>query len=117
MQKKVKLSIVNKALRDKKRYIVITLLNSSNSKLPILNKEELYRQIERNFENIFGIIKASSANILVMDAKDNNILIRVNKNNLEELISSLFFLRLNINNSVSIIKFKSISSTMDSAGF
>jgi len=86
---KKKINVIPPTLRMKKRYVILTV-----SKLPTTNQVELIKLIISNFESIFGIFKSINASIILvsfsLDKKE--IGLRVNKDNLDDLLTSFLFL-------------------------
>jgi len=86
---KKKLNVIPPTLRMKKRYVILKC-----SKLSITNQAEILRHIIHNFENIFGMFKSINAGIILVSFsfEKKEITLRVNKDNLDDLLTSFLFL-------------------------
>jgi RNase P/RNase MRP subunit POP5 len=106
-QDKKRLNVVPPTLRDKKRYISFSFTKAPQE---ASNEQELSRIIIKNFEKVNGLFKSIKANISLiwLDKDKKEVLIRVNKDNLDELITSLFFLKYQFG----LIKINGISQTI-----
>ncbi len=110
MSYKKKLNVIRPTLRHKKRYLEIKLLNTNKLNLDLLDTAGLHKIFYKNYQKAFGLFNQIEANITIMDFnKDNKtILIRINRFYLNEFISSLFFLK----NELNLFKINKISSTI-----
>ncbi len=105
--KKKKLNVIPPTLRDKKRYVSF---NVSRIGPEIQNENDVFRIIIKNFEKVHGLFKSVSANITIIsfNKQEKEILLRVNKDNLDDLLTSMFFLK----DQFSLISIKTISQTI-----
>ncbi|MDD3975668.1 MAG: hypothetical protein PHN22_00680 [Candidatus ainarchaeum sp.] len=101
-----KINVIRPTLRHKKRYLKISCFNDLSS---YDNKKLAYIFI-KNFQKTHGLFKTSSANISVLDFKNNIIIIRVNKLFLNDFLSSLFY----INNDLGLLFIEKQSFTLKS---
>jgi len=106
LQKK-KLNVIPPTLRDKKRYVSFT---SSKASSEIKNEQDVFRVIVKNFEKTHGLFKSISANLTIIsfNKEEKEVLVRVNKDNLDDLLTSLFFLK----DQLGLIRIKSIDQTI-----
>ncbi|MEI8363830.1 MAG: Rpp14/Pop5 family protein [archaeon] len=106
LQKK-KLSVIPPTLRDKKRYVLFIV---SKMQPDIQNEQDVFRIVVKNFEKIHGLFKSISANLTIIsfNKSEKEILVRVNKDNLDDLLTSLFFLK----DQFGLIKVKTVSQTI-----
>lgn len=104
--KKKKLAVIRPTLRHKKRYVLLELLTFPHN----LDSKSIFLSLSRALQKQSGVFVQLDTNITILDAdsKTKNILIRVNKEYLEEFISSLFFAQQELG----LIKIKSIKSTI-----
>jgi RNase P/RNase MRP subunit POP5 len=108
--KKKKLAVIRPNLRHKKRYLAIELLTYPQG----LDSKTIYQSFSRALQKQSGIFVQLEANITVidMDSKSKTLLVRVNKEYLEEFISSLFFAQSDLG----LIHIKSLKSTIKKIG-
>jgi len=89
---KKKLNVIPPTQRDKKRYVLLYLSKIGSD---IKNEQEIYKIIIKNFERIHGLFKSVYSNITIIsfNKQEKEILIKVNKDYLDDLLTSLFFLK------------------------
>jgi len=107
---KKKLNVIPPTLRDKKRYV---LFSFSIVPQGVFSKQDFFRIILKNHEKIYGLFNSISANLNLInfDSNKKEILIRVNKDNLDDFITGLFFLK----DQFGLIVIKNISQTIKKA--
>ena len=88
MQKK-KLSVIRPTLRHKKRYILIKLLDTAIN----FDSKKIYSVLTQALLKNSGLFVQVDTNITILEADvvSKTLLIRINKDYLNEFISSLFF--------------------------
>lgn len=103
-----KINVIRPTLRHKKRYICLKVSNN----LDELDKKKISLIFIRNFQKLYGLFSLTNANISVLevDSKKKTIVIRVNKVNLDQFLSSLFYL----NSDFGLIFVQKVSSTIKS---
>ncbi|HRS42385.1 MAG TPA: Rpp14/Pop5 family protein [Candidatus Diapherotrites archaeon] len=108
--KKKKLAVIRPNLRHKKRYVHLELLTYPHA----LDSKTVYSSLSRALQKQSGIFVQLEANITIieMDFKAKTILIRVNKDYLEEFLASLFFAQQDLG----LLKIKNIKSTIKKIG-
>lgn len=108
--KKKKLAVIRPNLRHKKRYIALELLTYPKS----LDSKTIYLSLGHALQKQSGIFVQLETNITIleMDSKSKTLLIRVNKEYLEEFVSSLFFAQSDLG----LIHINSIKSTIKKIG-
>jgi len=104
--KKKKLAVIRPTLRHKKRYIEIQLLSYPQT----LDSKTIYITLTKALQKNSGVFVQLETNITIIDidTKTKTLLIRVNKEYLEQFISSLFFAQSDLG----LIKVKNIKSTI-----
>jgi len=86
---KNRLNVIPPTLRMKKRYVVLKC-----SKLDTINQSEVIKKILNNYESIFGVFNLINASIILVSFsfEKKEITLRVNKENIDNLLTSLLFL-------------------------
>lgn len=104
--KKKKLAVIRPTLRHKKRYVLLELLTYPQA----LDSKSIYLSLSRALQKQSGIFVQQETNITLLEINPNTktALIRVNKEYLEEFISSLFFAQQELG----LIKVNSTKSTI-----
>lgn len=104
--KKTKLGVIRPTLRHKKRYILIKIINPAI----VLDSKKCYSVLTQSMQKNSGIFHQIECNITILDIdlKSQTILIRINKDYLDEFISSLFFVQAELG----LIKILEIKSTI-----
>ena len=104
--KKKKLAVIKPTLRHKKRYVELQLLSYPQN----IDSKTIYTTLTKALQKNSGIFIQLETNITVIDvdSKTKTLLIRVNKEYLEQFISSLFFAQSDLGP----IKVKNIKSTI-----
>lgn len=104
--KKTKLGVIRPTLRHKKRYVLIKLINPEIS----LESKKIHSVLTQSLQKTCGIFVQTECNITILeiDTKTQTILIRINKEYLDEFIGSLFFAQ----NETGLIKVLEVKSTI-----
>lgn len=104
--KKKKLAVIRPTLRHKKRYIQLQLLTFSG----VFDSRSLHGVLIKALQKQSGVFSQTEANITIIDIdqKSKTILIRINKEYLEQFIASLFFAQ----SELGLLKIKDIKSTI-----
>ena len=104
--KKTKLGVIRPTLRHKKRYILLKLVNPDIS----LDSKKIYSVLTQSLQKSKGIFIQVECNITILeiDNKAKTILIRINKEYIDEFIESLFFAQ----NELGLIKILEIKNTI-----
>jgi len=104
--KKKKLAVIRPTLRHKKRYIQLQLLTYPG----VLDSRIAHGILVKALQKQSGVFSQTEANITIIDIdqKSKTILIRINKEYLEQFIASLFFAQPELG----LLKVKDIKSTI-----
>ncbi len=104
--KKTKLGVIRPTLRHKKRYVLIKLINPE----VILDSKKIYSVLTQSLQKACGIFVQTECNITILEieSKSQTLLIRTNKEYLDEFIGSLFFAQAELG----LIKILEIKSTI-----
>lgn len=102
---KTKLNVIRPTLRHKKRYVLLEFLEKKE-----LDAKSIHSSLVLNLQKAHGIFTQIETNITVLDfdKKTKTLLIRVNKEYLDEFINSLFFSQTELG----LLKILKITSTI-----
>jgi len=104
--RKTKLGVIRPTLRHKKRYILLKLINP----MVTMEQKKLFSVFTLSMQKASGVFAQVDANITILDidSKSKTILIRLNKEYIDEFTGSLFFAQ----NEIGLIKVLEIKSTI-----
>lgn len=104
--KKTKLAVIKPTLRHKKRYVQLQLLTYNQS----LDARLIHTILCKALQKQSGIFVQIESNITILETnpKTKELIIRINKEYLDEFIGSLFFAQSDLG----LIKVKDIKSTI-----
>ncbi|MFA5745919.1 MAG: Rpp14/Pop5 family protein [archaeon] len=104
--KKTKLAVIRPNLRHKKRYVQLQLLTYNQS----IDQKIIHTTLCRALQKQSGIFAQIESNITILETnpKTKELIIRINKEYLDEFIGSLFFAQSDLG----LIKIKDIKSTI-----
>jgi len=104
--KKTKLAVIRPNLRHKKRYVQLQLLTYNQS----LDGKVIHTALCKALQKQSGIFVQIESNITVLEInpKTKELIIRINKEYLDEFIGALFF----VQSDLGLLKIKKIESTI-----
>ncbi len=101
------------SMKEKKRYLTIQVFSKK-----VFSVKEIRLELEKSFQNFFGILSLSKASIMIFDEKFNKknqtIIIKVSSKYINELKSSLILIK-RINGEPVAIKSLTCSGTIKKA--